>query len=383
LPASVTRIEYQGREFFVIGTAHVSQRSVTEVEQLIRTVRPDTVCVELDANRLAGLTDPQRFRAWDIRQALREGKLPLLTGSLALASYQRRIGQRLGVRPGAEMIAAVEQAKTVGAKLVLADREAQVTLRRTWASLSVSARVQLVVGLAGSLVARQEVSAEQVEALKERDTMGELLANLAEAMPSLKTPLIDERDRYLISSVRECAGQRVVAVVGAGHVSGMLRSLFQPVDRAALETLPSQRGRPLRAALRSLVLFLFWLSAAQAHGAIIALWAWVLPTAILGAVAVLLARGAIGAVLAAALTTPITALHPALGAGVLPAWLQIAQNPPTQEDRLGLAQLTTLSTWYQNRFTRVLLVFSASRIGAALGALVSAVWFFVLSLTGR
>ena len=44
LPNSVTTLEHEGTTYFVIGTAHVSQRSVDEVRQVIAEVKPDLVC---------------------------------------------------------------------------------------------------------------------------------------------------------------------------------------------------------------------------------------------------------------------------------------------------------------------------------------------------
>src|SRR5688572_3319556 len=229
---SVTRLEYQGRELYLIGTAHVSQKSVDEVHRVIRELKPDTVCIELDQTRYEVLVDPKRWRKLDIFQVIRERKLFFLLTSLALSSYQRRLGERLGVRPGAEMLAAVAEAQAVGAQLVLADRDIQATLKRTWAALSVWDKLQLIGVLIGSVFAKGEISEEQVEALKDRDAISEMIREFAEVMPRLQRPLIDERDRFLISSNREAPGRSIGGVGGAGHIDGMVRYRATPGDRA-------------------------------------------------------------------------------------------------------------------------------------------------------
>src|SRR5688572_15284406 len=107
----VTKLEYQGKEIFLIGTAHVSQKSVDEVERVIREVKPDTVCVELDEGRYKMLVDSHAWRSLDIFQVIRQQRVLFLLSSLALGAYQRRIGEKLGVKPGAELLAGVETAK--------------------------------------------------------------------------------------------------------------------------------------------------------------------------------------------------------------------------------------------------------------------------------
>jgi len=158
--------------------------------------------------------------------------------SLALSAYQRKMGEKLGVRPGAELLAGVEKAREIGAEIVLADRDVQATLKRTWASLSFWNKSQLATGLLAVPFSVQEFEEEQIEELKDKDTISEMLAQLAEQMPGLKEPLIDERDRFLMSKIQEAPGKRIVAVVGAGHVEGMLTHLGESVDRDELSRLP-------------------------------------------------------------------------------------------------------------------------------------------------
>ena len=183
--------------YYVVGTAHVSQRSVDEVRDADRAVHPDVVCVELDAQRHDALTGPRVPRFPDVLKVVREGKLLYLLAHLALAAYQRRIGTRLGVKPGAELLAALDAARELGARVELIDRDINITLRRTWAALSLAQRAMLAASIGVALVRTGPITAETVEALKEPKALAEMLAELARAMPEIKGPLLDERDQYL------------------------------------------------------------------------------------------------------------------------------------------------------------------------------------------
>lgn len=372
----VTRLDHEGREIYLVGTAHVSQRSVDDVRRVIDELRPDTVCVELDASRHQALVDPKRWRHVDIFDVIRQRRVLFMLTSLALSSYQRRLGEKLGVRPGAEMLAAIDHAERVGARLVLADRDIQATLRRTWAALSPWDCLQLIGAVVGSLFAKGEITKEQVEALKDRDNISELVREFAEVMPRLQRPLIDERDRFLMSAIREAPGQRVVAVVGAGHVGGMVRYLHAEVDRAALSEVPppSWVSRLAPWVLPLLVLSIFavaWRSRPHELGSLFV--AWAVPNAAFVALAGLLARARPLTALAAALASPFTALIPRFDAGVLAAWVEAATRRPTVADCEGLSQVASLADWRRNRFTRVLVIGFATTVGATIGAVFGAV----------
>jgi pheromone shutdown-related protein TraB len=379
---SVTRLEYEGRELYLIGTAHVSQKSVDEVGRVIRELKPDTVCIELDQTRYEVLVDPKRWRKLDIFQVIRERRLLFLLTSLALSSYQRRLGEKLGVRPGAEMLAAVEHARAVGAEVVLADRDIQATLKRTWAALSLWDKLQLIGVLIVSVFAKGEISEEQVEALKDRDAISEMIREFAEVMPRLQRPLIDERDRYLISSIREAPGRSIVGVVGAGHVDGMVRYLSTPVDRAALSQIPppSLLSKVVKWIIPAIVVGAFFVGYHQheLQGLKQMVFAWVLPTSILAGLFSVLAGAKLLTVVATSMASPLTTLNPTIGAGMVAGFVEAWLRRPTVEDCEGLSSVASLSDWYNNRFARVLLVAFGATIGASLGAYVGAAWLLKL-----
>ncbi|HEU4577979.1 MAG TPA: TraB/GumN family protein [Polyangiaceae bacterium] len=394
----VTHLSYEGRDLYLVGTAHVSQRSVADVGRVIRDLTPDTVCVELDATRHQALVDPKRWRNLDIFAVIRERRVLFTLSSLVLTSYQRRLGEKLGVRPGAEMLAAIEEAARVGARLLLVDRDIQATLERTWAALSLWDCVQLIGTLIGSLFAGGEITEEQVEALKDRDTISELVREFAEVMPRLQRPLIDERDRFLMSAIREAPGKCVVAVVGAGHVSGMVGYLHTPVDREALSQIPPPSW--LRR-VGSWVLPVLGLGALASAFFSSAAWSagWdgghfetpgqrlrrmLVGLVLIHALSVIapaaLARARWLTLLLAPLASSVLAFLPRADAGRMAAFLEASLRPPTVADREGLSQVASLQDWFQNRFTRVLLVGFAVTIGSKVAAACGVAWLLCVAL---
>jgi pheromone shutdown-related protein TraB len=379
----VTHLGYEGRDIYLVGTAHVSQRSVADVGRVIDELRPDAVCVELDATRHQALMDPKRWRNLDIFEVITQRRVLFLLTNLALSSYQRRLGEKLGVRPGAEMLAAIDHAERIGARLVLADRDIQATLKRSWSALSLWDCLQLVGAAVGSVFAKGEITEEQVEALKDRDTISELVREFAEVMPRLQRPLIDERDRFLMSAIREAPGQCVVGVVGAGHVGGMVKYLHAEVDRQALSEIPqpSWLGRLVPWFIPLVVLALFYRAHALGGPSElgVSLLAWALINAVLVGAFSLAARAKLVTVILAALAAPFVALLPHVGSGTVAALVEAGLRRPSPADSEGLSQISSLADWYQNRFTRVLLVSFAATVGAAIGASFGAVLVLALS----
>lgn len=369
----VTRVEYEGKEIFIVGTAHISHRSVEEVRRVIDEVRPDTVCVELDQMRYDTLVNGEAWRKLDIFSVIRQKRVLFLLTSLALSTYQRKLGERLGVRPGEELLTAVEKAKEIGAELVLADRDVQATLKRTWANLSFWNKVRLSSELLVAPFAVAEVDEERIEQLKDRDTINEMLNEVAAALPGVKEPLIDERDRFLMSKIQESPGQRIVAVVGAGHVQGMLSHLGETVDREALSQIPppSRTTQLLKWVIPTIILLAFYWGYQKHAGEGLQkmLLAWVLPNAIFAGLLGIAALAHPLTVLVAAAASPITSLNPTINAGVVAGLVEAWLRRPTVEDCEGVQD--AVRSWrgiYRNRVTRVLLVAAAVTVGSAVGA---------------
>ena len=383
LPGTVKVLEFERdgvrRELALVGTAHVSARSVEDVRQSIEVFEPDTVCVELCDARYRNIIDKAAWRKLDIFKVLREGKAPLLLSSLLMTSFQRRIAEELGVEPGAEMIEGIEQAKERDLDLVLADRDIQVTLRRTWAGLGFFQKMRMLGQMLGGVLFAHEIDEETIEKLKEEEELHGMLDSLAEAFPDVKSTLIDERDIYLAQKIRAVEGERIVAVVGAGHVPGIVRHLQQEQSLRPLEEVPSPSWVPrfLKWAIPALVIGLIGYGFVRggAEQSLETILIWFLVNGTLSALGTALALGHPLAVISAFLAAPLTSLNPFIAAGWVAGLVQAWLKRPTVEDLEDLPQaITTIRGFWGNPVSRVLLVVVFANLGSSLGTFIGGSW---------
>jgi pheromone shutdown protein TraB len=117
-------------EICLVGTAHVSQKSVEDVRAAIEEFQPDIVGVELDQGRFISLT--QETADPTVTEILKGGNFARLIVQWILAFIQQRIGAETGVKPGAEMLAAIEEAEAHQKPVALIDRDIRITLSRFW-----------------------------------------------------------------------------------------------------------------------------------------------------------------------------------------------------------------------------------------------------------
>jgi pheromone shutdown-related protein TraB len=382
---SLHRLQLGEREFLLLGTAHISSRSVEEVREVIQGEKPDRVCVELDAARYSSLTAGNGWRKLDIVQVLRNKKGFLLLANLVLSSFQRRLGAGLGVSPGEEMLTAVRLAEEAGIPFSLCDRDIQLTLRRAWARTSFWGKNKMLAAMLATIFSSEKLSPEEIEKLKSRTTFQSMLDELAGYLPAVKEVLIDERDRYLATRIYQAEGRRVVAVIGAGHVEGIARSLRAlhdgglPADTAALEQVPARRswssllGWLLPVAIVGLLVAGFFRSGWQLSLAM--LWKWVLVSGTLSAVGALVTLAHPLTIVAAFIGAPITTLNPFIGIGLVTGVLEAFLRKPRVSDFENLSvDLLTVRGFFGNRVTHILLVFLFSSLGAMIGNFIGIPW---------
>ena len=379
IPDKVRRIELSGREIFLVPTAHVSLQSIEDVRKTIQAICPDVVCIELCEPRFKNLVNREIWKQTNLVQVIRQGNAMLLLASLVMASFQKRIGERLGVKPGAEMEEGIRQAKEVGADLVLADRDIQITLKRTWHQLKFRHRIRMVLELVATLFVGEEISAESIEELKEEKKLGDVLKLLADEFPNLKSTLIDERDQFLAQKIRDAAGKRVVAVVGAGHVPGIVAKISQPADLKALEEIPAPSNLPrlLKWGLPMVILGLFVYGFQQggAEESLGSLYIWILINGALAALGASIALGHPLTIVSAFLAAPLTSLNPMVAAGWVAGLVQCFAKKPTVRDLESLPdEIGSVKGFWMNPVSRILLVVVLSNVGSSLGTFISGGW---------
>ena len=197
-------------EIILIGTAHVSRDSIDEVRNVILDIKPHCVCVELDEARYASITNKDTWENLDMVKVFREGKGFLLMANLALSGFQRRMGAELGVKPGEEMITALNTAGELGIPYRLCDREVQITLRRAWNRCSLWSKCKLLASLLAGAFTTEKITREEIENLKKHSELDGMMAELSEYLPSVKDTLIDERDRYLAAKYGQLPTRAII-----------------------------------------------------------------------------------------------------------------------------------------------------------------------------
>lgn len=383
-PASqVHFLEVDAREFILVGTAHVSRESAELVRRVIEQEKPDRVCVELDAQRYQALTQKQRWEALDIKEVIRKKQLSTLMVNLLLSAYQKKLGLKLGVLPGTELLEATRAAEESGIPVSLCDRDVRVTLRRAWRSTPFWKKTLLLSAILASVFDDKEVTEEQIEHMLEGDVLSELMKELGEAMPSLKKVLIDERDLFLTHKMRDSEGERVVVVVGAGHVEGIKKALAerQTVDLAAINTIPPASpvwkwiGWGVPIAILGSIAYIGWSKGPAAAGDN-ALY-WILANGIPSAIGALLALAHPLTIVAAFVAAPITSLTPVIGAAYVTAFVQAWVRPPVVKEFQTVGEdVSHLRKWWQNKLLRVFLAFLLPGIGSMLGSVVGGIEIF-------
>ena len=375
--SDVHRVEVDGREFILVGTAHVSRESTALVRGVIERERPDAVCVELDHQRYETLSQKRRWESLDLKQVIRKQQLAALLANLVLASYQKKLGGALGVEPGAELLEATRAADEHGIPFFLCDRDVRVTLRRAWSSMSLISKSKLFSTLLVSVFESPEISEEDLRKLREQDALSELMRELGEAMPALKTVLIDERDTFLTEKMRQAPGRRVVAVVGAGHVAGIRAALLAPggADLAAIDAIPPISpvwkwiGWGVPAIILGALVAIGFERGAEVAGRNVLFW--IVANGVPSTIGALVALAHPLTIVSAFFVAPVTSLIPVIGAGYVLAFLQAYLAPPVVGEFESVADdATSPRRWWSNRLLRIMLVFVLTTIGSIIGTYV-------------
>ena len=372
---NVHEISFDEKQILLIGTAHISQSSVDEVNSVIDQEKPDTVCIELCSSRHQAMLDKDQWKNMDIYKVVREGKSFLLFANLIMTAFQKRLGSQLGVKPGAEMLEAANAAERVGAELILADRDVKITLQRTWRGMTFWGRMKVLSQLLASLFVREEISKEEIEKLKESDALSEAMQMLAEQSPEMKRILIDERDQFMAEKIKLAQGKRIVAVVGAGHVKGLTAELEREHNLAELEIVPppGKIGTWLKWGIPTLIVGLvaYGFFTVETDVSIEMIQRWFLINGTLSALGTAIAFGHPITIATAFVAAPFTSLNPAVAAGWVAGLVEAFLRKPQVRDFESLADdITHLRGFWQNNITRILLVVMFANLGSAIGTFV-------------
>ncbi len=371
---NITRIHMDNREFILIGTAHVSKQSAQQVKEVIEAEKPDSVCIELDEQRYQSIIEGSKAKETDIFKIIKDKKATLMLINLAISSFQRRLAKQFGIQPGQEMVQGIQSAQEIGANLVLADRNIQITFSRIWHNVGLSGKARLMLQVIYSIFSSESITEEELEKMKSQDMLDAMLQELTNSFPSLKIPLIDERDQYLAQKIKEAPGNKVVAVLGAAHVPGIKEQIKHEQDLVALSKLPPKSivptivGWAIPIVIVALIAYTFIMNPSVGIQQTLS---WVLWTGTLSAIGAALAFAHPLAIVAGFLAAPFTTLHPLLAAGWFAGIAQAYFHRPNVRDFENLSEdVLSVKGFWRNKVTRILLVVTLSNLGATFGTFI-------------
>lgn len=362
-------------EIILVGTAHVSKESVRDVEETILKEKPAYVALELCEPRFEALTEKKKWENTPITELIKGNKAFFLLGYSLLSSFERKLSEKTGVRPGDEMLAGANAAKKVGAKVVLVDRPIAITLKRAWKSAGIREKLRIAKEFLFSMFGGEEITAEEIEELKKEDVLSEMMKELSKIAPSAKKVLIDERDEYIAGKLREL-DKKTVAVVGKGHKKGIEELLKNPkkTDFSKLEEIPKSRFKWS---------WIFCIITGATIGLLIAAGLnspeklfqygllWCMLHIVMSTIMGIISMAHPLSIIAGALSSPITAILPTVAAGWVAGIVEAKLRKPTVKDFEGLRDLQGIRGFWKNKFTHLLLVVSLINIGSMLATFVA------------
>ena len=359
----------------ILGTAHVSSESVELVRNQIEEWEPDLIAVELCPSRMAALTEPESLDSEDLLKIIKEGRSAMILLQSALAAQQRRMGISSGERPGAELLAAVNAAEESDIPVEMIDRDVVITLRRAWKKMGMIEKWRILNALLWE-EDDEEVSIDEV--LRDSDLLSSMMEEARELAPRAGEVLIDERDSFLAGRIQQIRGKgKVLAVIGAGHLSGVVQNLGEPAMEttsrlAELSEEPPKSVWPI-ALMAAIPVFLLGAVGWMAYNGEMeelkqTAQTWLVLNALLAGLGVLIARGHPLSILVGAVASPITSLNPTLAAGWFAGYTQLKVASPTGKDAQDFLKLDETSLFWKNRVGRVLLVTALGNVGSMVGA---------------
>jgi len=366
----------------VVGTAHISQKSVDEVKEVIAEFKPDIVAVELCERRYEAITKKNQWENTPVNKLLKSGNAYLMLAQTFLSSIQRKLGKEYGVEPGSEMIAAIQEAKKNNLQVALVDRDISVTLKRAWRRMGIREKFRLTMQFLKAMIGYDEEEIEELdlEEIMDQDFISAMMDELKEIAPSVSDVLINERDRYISKKILDASKKgRVLAVVGAGHLQGIQKYLEKgdfEVDLEELEYMPKKRFSILKAVgysipfLFAALIIYIYLAGGWEQAGYALLW-WVVINGTLSAIGVAIARGHIFSILTAFVAAPVTSLNPAIAAGWVAGYVEFKMRKPVVKDFKELSKLDSLKDFWNNRVIHLLMVVAFANIGSMIGTFVA------------
>jgi len=366
-------IHLNNKEIHLIGTAHVSKDSKILVKEILTEIKPDTVCIELDKKRYDNLNNPDKFKNQNITSIIKQKQVGFLLVNLILASFQKRMAKNLDTNSGGEMIQGITSAKELNANLELVDRDIQTTFTRIWRKHSFFQKFKLIIAIISSIFEEEDISEEDLKNLQNSDMLDAALNEISKEFPIIKKVLVDERDQYLAKKIKDAPGNKIVAVLGAAHLPGVIENLNKEYSIEEISSVPKKTwkqklsGWIIPIIIVALILVTFSINSSIGLQQI---KTWFLINGSLSAIGVLLAMGHPLTILVAFIAAPITSLSPMLAAGWFAGLMEAHLRKPKVKDFENISNDMNFKGFYRNKVLKILLVVVLANLFSSLGTLI-------------
>lgn len=378
----------------LIGTAHISKESVSEVRKAIETHKPDVVAVELCQRRFESITKKDKWENTPVTALIRSNNAYFILAQTFLSSIQRRLGEEYGVEPGSEMIAAMQEAEKSTIPVALVDRDITVTLKRAWRMMGVREKFKVAWEFLKAMIGFDEEELEELDLqeLMKQDVLSQMMEEFSGIAPSASKVLISERDSYIAQKIYEESKKgKVLAVVGAGHINGIKKHLEKQnpnIDLQELEQIPKKRFNLIKAVEIAIPVIFFSVIGWIIYSTGVDPWnkikdifvIWFLVHGILAAVGVAVARGHPLSIFTAFIAAPFTSLEPFFAPGWFAGLVEARLRKPVIKDFQELSKIQTIRDFLRNKVIRLLMVVALANLGSILGTIIALPWILSLGL---
>ncbi len=360
----------------LLGVAHISEESLREVEEKIRTLEPDVVAVELCHARYKGMFQSRKV---PVLELIKNKEFTMLLANVFLPYLQLKLGEEVGAKPGMEMRRAIELAAERNTPVALIDRDISVTMKRALSRMSLLEKLRVLKELLTSMTASREEIQDELARVRKDAGLDKVMQQLRSVSPGMYQVLVRERDAYMARQLLELDKKfgNVLAVVGAGHKRGIEEFISSPEripSARELKKIPKKRvsiGRVLKFAVPVFILAMFILAFQKGLAMKEPLELWILNHSIPTFIALVVARGSPAAIAAGTIASPLTSLNPFLAAGWFAGVMEMRSRKVTVEDVSEMFKAGTSGQLMSNSAFRVLTVAALANVGSILGTIIS------------
>ncbi len=360
----------------VVGTAHISQESINEVRKKILELKPDLVAVELCESRYKGLLEQKDVPIFEL---IKNKNSFVLIANILLSFLQRRLGEKVGVKPGKEMLTAIDTAKETNAKVALIDRDVRITLDRALVKMGFFEKLRVLKEMLTTFALSKEELEKEMQGMKKEGQISSILEDFKSISPNIFEVLVKERDAFMAYTLLKLQEnfKNIVAIVGAGHKKGIEEYLSNPEKIPEVNTLlevPKKKfsiAKLLKFGVPALVVAMFALAFYKGISLRSPVGLWVLNHAVPTFIAVMLAGGSILSAVVGMIASPLTSLNPMLAAGWFAGLTEMKVRKVTVEDVSEMFKTSNYTELYRNTAFKVLLVTALANLGSLLGTFVS------------